>query len=106
MIDPALFQQLMGNIEEDSKTREQLTQIIQNLEKHVSYTQGVLSRVHSTPRSQCMLKPRNTFDPFVILDADGHVDPAFLSQVEASIAEEVKTIGELAVVASQHPYYK
>lgn len=53
MIDPALFEQLKGKIEEDDKARDDLNQICQTLEKDVSYAQGVLSRVHSTPRSQC-----------------------------------------------------
>lgn len=53
MIDPALFEHLKSRIEEDLKAREDLSQITQLLERDVAFAQGVLSRVHSTPRSQC-----------------------------------------------------
>lgn len=53
MIDPALFDQLKSKIEEDTNVRKQLDQIVDALNQHVSYTQGVLSRIHATPRSKC-----------------------------------------------------
>jgi hypothetical protein len=53
MIDPALFDQLKSSIEEDTNVRKALDQIIDELNQGVSYTQGVLSRIHSTPRSKC-----------------------------------------------------
>jgi len=55
MIDPALFEQLKSKIEEDTSVRKELDQIIDELNQHVSFTQGILSRVHSTPRSKCRL---------------------------------------------------
>lgn len=33
-------------------------------------------------------------------------DPALISQVEASVKEQVAIVGELSEVASKHPYYK
>lgn len=52
-IDPQIFEHLKTKIDEDTQARDELTQIIQKLERDVSYTQGLLSRVHSTPRSSC-----------------------------------------------------
>lgn len=54
MIDPALFEQLKSKIEEDASVRKELDQILDDLNQHVSFTQGVLSRIHSTPRSKCL----------------------------------------------------
>lgn len=53
MIDPQIFEHLKAKIDEDTQARDELTQIIQKLERDVSYTQGLLSRVHSTPRAAC-----------------------------------------------------
>lgn len=55
MIDPALFDQLRANIEEDAAVRKELEQIIDELNQDVSFTQGILSKIHSTPRSKCPL---------------------------------------------------
>lgn len=58
MIDPALFDQLKENIEKDGSIRKDLEKIIEELNQHVSYTQGVLTKIHSTPRSKCtVLQP-------------------------------------------------
>ncbi|KAK0616062.1 Translin [Bombardia bombarda] len=85
MIDPALFDKLKAKIEEDTSVRKELDQIIEELNQHVSYTQGVLSRIHSTPRSKY---------------------PTLLPQVEEGIKKEVATIGKLNAFASKYPYYK
>ena len=53
LIDPALFEQLKTKIDEESTIRQELGKIVDELEKNISFTQGLLSRVHSTPRSQC-----------------------------------------------------
>jgi hypothetical protein len=53
MIDPALFDQLKSRIEEDTSVRKELDQILDDLNQHVSFTQGLLSRIHSTPRAKC-----------------------------------------------------
>lgn len=53
MIDPGIFAYLKAKMEEDIKTGDELKEITQSLERSVSYAQGVLSRVHSTPRSNC-----------------------------------------------------
>jgi len=53
MIDPQIFEQLKAKIDEDQKAREDLNQATQKLERDVSYAQGILSRIHATPRSRC-----------------------------------------------------
>ncbi|KAL1840042.1 hypothetical protein VTJ49DRAFT_913 [Mycothermus thermophilus] len=85
MIDPALFDQLKAKIDEDTNVRKELDQILDDLNTHVSYTQGVLSRIHSTPRSKYA---------------------TLLGQVEDGIKKETETIGKLSGFASQYPYYK
>lgn len=85
MIDPQIFEHLKSKIDEDTKARDDLNGITQKLERDVSYTQGLLSRVHSTPRSHY---------------------PALLSQVETAIKTEAEDFSQLSEVASQHPYYK
>ncbi|KAF4458760.1 hypothetical protein FALBO_14497 [Fusarium albosuccineum] len=85
LLDPSLFSHLQEKLDEETRVRENLTQIIQRLERAVATAQGLLSRVHSTPRARF---------------------PALVSQVEDAIKEEVTIIGELNEVASKHPYYK
>ncbi|VUC23725.1 unnamed protein product [Clonostachys rosea] len=85
LLDPSIFEYLKDNLEEESRIRETLTQIIQRLERSVASAQALLSRVHSTPRSRY---------------------PTLVAQVETAIQEQVSVIGELNELASQHPYYK
>lgn len=85
MIDPQLFEQLKAKIDEDTKARDDLSHIIQKLERDVSYAQGLLSRVHSTPRAR-------------------YGD--LISQVEAAIKAEIDDVVSLRDLASNYPYYK
>ncbi|KAL2263468.1 hypothetical protein VTK26DRAFT_6675 [Humicola hyalothermophila] len=85
MIDPALFDQLKSKIEEDANIRKELDQILDDLNQHISFTQGVLSRVHATPRSKYA---------------------ALLEQVEGGIKKQIETVGTLSTFASKYPYYK
>ncbi|KAM5352649.1 hypothetical protein ACJ41O_005371 [Fusarium nematophilum] len=85
LLDPSIFSHLQEKLDEETRVRDNLTQIIQRLERAVATAQGLLSRVHSTPRARY---------------------PALVSQVEDAIKEEVAIVGELSEVASQHPYYK
>ncbi|KAK3898753.1 Translin [Staphylotrichum tortipilum] len=85
MIDPALFDQIKTQIEQDTVIRKQLDQILDDLNQQVSFTQGLLTRIHSTPRSK--------YAPL-------------LSQLEAGIKQEIETVGKLSAFASQYPYYK
>ncbi|KAM0347750.1 hypothetical protein ACHAPU_004765 [Fusarium lateritium] len=85
LLDPSLFSHLQEKIDEETSVRDNLTQIIQRLERTVATAQGLLSRVHSTPRARF---------------------PALVSQVEDAIKEEVAIVKELSEVASKHPYYK
>ncbi|CAK7269866.1 Translin-1 [Sporothrix epigloea] len=86
MINPRVFESLKAKAEQDLAVRAQLDGILETLERSVAYTQGVLSRVHSTPRA---LYPT-----------------ALLPAVNTAVADEVATVRELATVASAHPYYK
>ncbi|KAH8124127.1 uncharacterized protein TrAFT101_006189 [Trichoderma asperellum] len=85
LLDPSIFASLESKLEEETQVRDTLSQIVQRLERAVATAQGLLSRVHSTPRSRY---------------------PALVAQVEAAVKEEALIISELEKVASQHPYYK
>ncbi|KAM7216296.1 Translin [Rhypophila decipiens] len=85
LIDPELFSQLKAKIEADSLVKKDLDQIVDDLNQHVAYTQGVLSRIHSTPRSKY---------------------PELFVQIEDGIKKQIEAVAKLAVTASQHPYYK
>ncbi|KOS23065.1 Translin [Escovopsis weberi] len=85
LLDPSIFSYLEAKIEEESRVRDALSQIVQRLERAVATTQGLLSRVHSTPRS-------------------GY--PALVNLVEDAIKAQVVIIKDLNALASQHPYYK
>ncbi|KAG7413873.1 Translin [Fusarium sp. MPI-SDFR-AT-0072] len=85
LLDPSIFSHLQEKLDEETAVRDNLTQIIQRLERAVATAQGLLSRVHSTPRARY---------------------PALVSQVEGAIKEEVTIVKELNEVASKHPYYK
>lgn len=85
MIDPQIFEHLKTKIDEDTKARDDLNQITQKLERDVSYTQGLLSRVHSTPRSHYA---------------------NLLEQVEKALKTEVEDVASLSKIASKYPYYK
>ncbi|KAF5609567.1 translin [Fusarium pseudoanthophilum] len=85
LLDPSIFSHLQEKLDEETAVRDNLTQIIQRLERAVATAQGLLSRVHSTPRARY---------------------PALVSQVEDAIKEEVTIVKELDEVASKHPYYK
>ncbi|KAH7358068.1 translin [Plectosphaerella cucumerina] len=85
LLDPAIFDFLKSRIEEDQQVRDDLTQIVQKLERATSHAQGLLSRVHGTPRSQYA---------------------SFIAQVEASIRDQIEAIAELDAQASKQPYYK
>lgn len=104
MIDPQIFEHLKAKIDEETQAKDELSQIVQKLERDVSYTQGLLSRVHSTPRSSCKSnsQPNQAFlgSNVVVIDS------TLLLQVEASIKSEVDDIAALSDAASKHPYYK
>ncbi|KAK4225336.1 Translin-1 [Podospora fimiseda] len=85
MIDPALFDQLRSNIEQDTTVRKELDQIVDDLNQDVAFTQGLLSRIHSTPR----FKYQSLF-----------------TQVEPALTKQTATISKLSNFASQYPYYK
>ena len=54
LIAPELFDQLKARIEEDTGVRKELDQILDDLNQEVSFTQGLQSRIHSTPRAKCL----------------------------------------------------
>lgn len=53
LLDPSIFSDLKTRIEEESRIRDDLTAIVQRLDRAVAVAQGLLSRVHSTPRARC-----------------------------------------------------
>lgn len=53
LLDPSIFANLESRLEEETQVRDTLTQIVQRLERAVASAQGLLSRVHSTPRAGC-----------------------------------------------------
>lgn len=53
LIDPAVFPSLKEKIEEETKVKDALTQIVQRLDGVDSYARGLLTRVHATPRKNC-----------------------------------------------------
>ncbi|KAG6131699.1 hypothetical protein E4U38_008136 [Claviceps purpurea] len=85
LLDPSIFTFLESKIEEEALVRDNLTQIVQKLERSVASAQGLLSRVHSTPRA-------------------GY--PELVKQVEKAVRRQVDDVKELNEVASAHPYYK
>ncbi|OIW28534.1 Translin [Coniochaeta ligniaria NRRL 30616] len=85
MIDPQIFDQLKSKLDEDTKVQKSLSEIIDQLETQIAYAQGLLSRIHGTPRAEY---------------------PALLQQVEVPIRKEIEHVGELSKLASNHPYYR
>ncbi|KAK1999237.1 translin [Colletotrichum falcatum] len=85
LLDPQIFEHLKNKIDEDQQVRDQMSQTVQKLDRAISYVQGLLSRIHATPREQ--------YGPL-------------LSDVQAGIQKEIEVIGELEEIASKHPYYK
>jgi hypothetical protein len=101
LLDPSIFSYLESKLEEETQVRDALTQIVQRLERSVASAQGLLSRVHSTPRSRCT--------PFSLPPSTAvtnPADPELVNQVENAVKEEVTIVKELSEVASKHPYYK
>ncbi|RYP67152.1 hypothetical protein DL771_007380 [Monosporascus sp. 5C6A] len=86
MIDPSIFEYLKATGEEEIVVNDNLFKILAELNRHVSTSQGLLSRIHSTPSSK--LQP-------------------LLKQVEDDgIKHEIESVAALSKFASSYPYYK
>ncbi|KAF4631188.1 hypothetical protein G7Y89_g6944 [Cudoniella acicularis] len=85
MVDPRIFENLQTKIDEDADVRDQIRTILQTLERQGRNAQSILSRAHSTPAA--------------------HLQPVIAS-AEGAIKEEIESIGKLASIASNSPYYK
>ncbi|RYP46664.1 hypothetical protein DL768_007177 [Monosporascus sp. mg162] len=86
MIDPSIFEYLKATGEEEVVVNDNLFKILAELNRHVSTSQGLLSRIHSTPSSK--LQP-------------------LLKQVEDDgIKHEIESVAALSKFASNYPYYK
>ncbi|KAJ4154959.1 hypothetical protein LMH87_000229 [Akanthomyces muscarius] len=85
LLDPSIFASLESKLEEETRIRDALTQILQRLERSVGAAQGLLTKVHSTPRASY---------------------PQLVTQLEAAIKDEAVIVAELNELASKHPYYK
>ena len=53
LIDPSIFTELKSKIEQESHVRQTLLDIVKELWEDVSQAQGMLSRIHYTPRRNC-----------------------------------------------------
>jgi len=85
LIDPELFDQLKNNIEEDVTVKKEVERLVDELSLQVAFTQALLTRIHSTPRSKY---------------------ESLLPQVEEGIRKEIQAIQALAAYASKYPFYK
>lgn len=61
LLDPSIFAFLEARVEEETQVRDRLGQVVQRLERAVAAAQGLLSRVHSTPRARCAWSPPDYF---------------------------------------------
>lgn len=52
MIDPSIFEYLKTSGEEEIVVNDNIYKILAELNRHVSTSQGLLSRIHSTPSSK------------------------------------------------------
>ncbi|KAM3527492.1 hypothetical protein NHJ13051_002906 [Beauveria bassiana] len=85
LLDPSIFSSLESKLEEEARIRDALSQILQRLERSVGAAQGLLTKVHSTPRASY---------------------PQLVTQLEAAVKDEAVIVAELNELASKHPYYK
>ncbi|OAA51157.1 Translin family protein [Beauveria brongniartii RCEF 3172] len=85
LLDPSIFSSLESKLEEETRIRDALTLILQRLERSVGAAQGLLTKVHSTPRASY---------------------PQLVTQLEAAVKDEAVIVAELNELASKHPYYK
>lgn len=85
-IDPAIFEHLQAKIDEEGRIKDELKDIIQQLEKQGRVTQSILSRIHNTPT--------------------GQLAPAVLQPCKNSILTQIHLVKILSNIASKHPFYK
>ncbi|KAI5811406.1 Translin [Peziza echinospora] len=85
VVDPAIFESVQKQIDEDSQLRDELRNFLKTLDKQGRQLQSILSRAHSVP-SQAL--------------------PQLISLTTPVFQEQKQTIKELAAVASKYPYYK
>ncbi|EGD85069.1 hypothetical protein H112_08795 [Trichophyton rubrum D6] len=85
MINSSIFESLQSKIDEESKIRDEIQDIVQELSKRGRAVQALLSRAHSTPPSQ--------------------INP-ILDNATKEISAQREDIAKLVTVASKHPFYK
>ncbi|EEQ30198.1 translin [Microsporum canis CBS 113480] len=85
MIDTAIFETLQSKIDEETKIRDEIQEIVQELSKRGRAVQALLSRAHSTPPSR--------------------ITP-ILDDATREISAQREDIVKLVTVASKHPFYK
>ncbi|EGD93242.1 recombination hotspot-binding protein [Trichophyton tonsurans CBS 112818] len=85
MIDSSIFESLQSKIDEESKIRDEIQDIVQELSKRGRAVQALLSRAHSTPPAQ--------------------INP-ILDDATREISAQREDIAKLMTVASKHPFYK
>ncbi|EEP79737.1 conserved hypothetical protein [Uncinocarpus reesii 1704] len=85
MIDQSIFENLQLKIDEESKIRDELQDIVQALARRGRNTQAVLSRAHYTPEAK--LSP-------------------VLDEGSKEIKAQKEDVARLIAIASKHPFYK
>lgn len=64
MIDSQIFEALKAKAEEDSQVSEELSTRTKALDRDVAYAQGLLSRIHSTPKTNREFSSRSSLLSF------------------------------------------
>ncbi|KAF7845774.1 hypothetical protein BT93_L0690 [Corymbia citriodora subsp. variegata] len=85
-IDTTIFTSLQDKIDEETKTREELKDIVEILTKQGRLTQSLLARIHNCPTAQLQAQ--------------------VLQPTAQSIQEQVITVTRLGQTASKYPFYK
>ncbi|KAJ9637685.1 Translin-1 [Coniosporium tulheliwenetii] len=85
MVNPGIFEDLQARVDQDTTVRDELKEIIQNLEKQIRTAQSILSRAHSTPTAEL---------------------PSVVTAAQDAIRHEIDSIKKLAGATAGQPYYK
>ncbi|KAL8916633.1 MAG: hypothetical protein Q9208_008392 [Pyrenodesmia sp. 3 TL-2023] len=109
MVDPAIFERLQQNIDDDAHIREELRDILQKLERQgkslVKEEANHKCADRSYSKNRSVHSRKGAFNPsgtvYVISPTNITLAPAW-----PLISEQGACIKELSTVASKHPYYK
>jgi hypothetical protein len=102
MVDPKIFESLQLKIDEDAEVRDQIRTILQTLERQGRVAQSILSRAHSTPAAHRKLP----ILPHGWNMANKPTVEEVIKSAEDAIKEQIASVGKLAEITSNTPYYK